>query len=375
VGALSTSEVWGYDYAHARVSAVLVYSGALDDADRAAVTDWLEQRAAAPAEPAPPRSVAPPALSGRAVAGRSLEASTGTWTGEQPQSLAYAWQRCDGDGGGCSDVPGAQTAAYPLGADDVGSTVRAVVTATNRAGAAVATTPASALVAAPADQADGPPVRDGLELYYDADALTVPDGGPVATWPDASGNGRDLEAFDAGAAPVFHARGLGGRGAVEFGGAGSMLKTYAGDFTLHQPTTFFVVAEPLDAPGAGGAILDSRNSLVREVFGAGSGAGTMSMYADLPLDTPALAAGGGPVWSGTFDGAHSSLWRGDDRLAAGGAGGADLEGLSVGGLSTSGQYGYDFSHVMIGAVLWYSGAMGPADRAAVTDWLAARYAG
>ena len=46
-------------------------------------------------------------------------------------SFAFQWQRCDGTGSGCVDVLGATGANHLLGEDDVGSTLRAQVTATN----------------------------------------------------------------------------------------------------------------------------------------------------------------------------------------------------------------------------------------------------
>jgi hypothetical protein len=98
--------------------------------------------------PSPPVNTSPPAISGTPQAGQTLTASTGTWTGSQPISYAYQWQRCDTGGAGCSPVPGATSASYPVTSTDVGSTLRVTVTATNANGSANATSAATTVVQA-----------------------------------------------------------------------------------------------------------------------------------------------------------------------------------------------------------------------------------
>ena len=44
VGGLSTAGTQGYAYGHSQIAEILYYSGALTDADRQAVTDWLNQK-------------------------------------------------------------------------------------------------------------------------------------------------------------------------------------------------------------------------------------------------------------------------------------------------------------------------------------------
>ena len=80
-------------------------------------------------------SVAPPVVSGTAVDGATLSATAGSWS-VAPSSLAYAWLRCSTAGASCKAISGATDPAYKLGRRDVGSTIRARVTA--RAGAAAA---------------------------------------------------------------------------------------------------------------------------------------------------------------------------------------------------------------------------------------------
>ena len=96
--------------------------------------------------PTPPVNTVLPVISGTARDGQTLSATTGTWTGTPTITYAYQWQRCDALGGACLPIPGANGATYLLTPAEVGGTTRVVVTATNAAGSAQATTAASAIV-------------------------------------------------------------------------------------------------------------------------------------------------------------------------------------------------------------------------------------
>jgi hypothetical protein len=104
------------------------------------------------APPVPPVSIAPPVLWGPVAQGQPLTVDPGAWAGGGT-SYSYAWQRCDADGNGCADIPGATDATYTPGADDVGHVLRAVVTATNDAGSTTTTTAPSPAVVAASDPA------------------------------------------------------------------------------------------------------------------------------------------------------------------------------------------------------------------------------
>jgi hypothetical protein len=94
-----------------------------------------------------PANTALPAISGGVQEGSVLTVSNGSWNGTQPISYAYAWQRCDAQGGNCATIPGSSSSKYTLAAADVGHTVRAQVTATNARGSSTATSSQTALVA------------------------------------------------------------------------------------------------------------------------------------------------------------------------------------------------------------------------------------
>ncbi|HEX8066223.1 MAG TPA: hypothetical protein VF520_06835 [Thermoleophilaceae bacterium] len=104
----------------------------------------------------PPVNTALPTISGTLQDGQTLTATTGTWTGTPTITYTYQWRRCNSSGASCSDVSGATASTYVLGSADVGSTMRVVVTATNSAGSASATSGMTSQVAA------APPVNTSL---------------------------------------------------------------------------------------------------------------------------------------------------------------------------------------------------------------------
>jgi hypothetical protein len=83
-----------------------------------------------------PVNIDRPLVSGPAVDGGTLATTNGEWTGTEPITYSYRWRRCDADGLDCVLIEGATAASYTLGADDIGSTIRARVIASNVAGVA-----------------------------------------------------------------------------------------------------------------------------------------------------------------------------------------------------------------------------------------------
>jgi hypothetical protein len=85
-----------------------------------------------------PSNTTLPSISGSARDGSILTASHGSWTGS-PTSYAYAWLRCDSQGGNCTTIGGATSRTYTVQTADVGSRLRVRVTATNSSGSGDAT--------------------------------------------------------------------------------------------------------------------------------------------------------------------------------------------------------------------------------------------
>jgi hypothetical protein len=126
-------------------------------------------------KPAPnsPTNLDPPVVSGTAVDGQVLNATTGSWSGS-PTAYAYRWERCSESGADCAAVPGATSASYGLTLADVGSRLRVVVTASNSEGSTSAPSAPTAVVAPinpPTSTA--PPVISGAAREGDTLAVTT----------------------------------------------------------------------------------------------------------------------------------------------------------------------------------------------------------
>jgi hypothetical protein len=86
-----------------------------------------------------------PTISGKAIEGQTLSATTGTWSGPSP-TYAFQWLRCNTSGALCSAIVGATKNTLVLTAAQVGATIRVTVVATNKNGSAVATSQATPVV-------------------------------------------------------------------------------------------------------------------------------------------------------------------------------------------------------------------------------------
>lgn len=93
-----------------------------------------------------PANTAAPVVAGSSVNGQLLSTTDGSWSdnGQAISGTTYKWQR--NSGSGWSDIPSATTSTYSLNANDVGSTIRSVVTKTNSAGTSIAYSLASSTV-------------------------------------------------------------------------------------------------------------------------------------------------------------------------------------------------------------------------------------
>ena len=90
-----------------------------------------------------------PTVSGALTPGSALTLTNAAWHGTAPIAFADQWQRCDGGGAGCTSIPGATGPTYTLTSADLGSTLRAVVTANNLGGTASLSSAPTGVVAAP----------------------------------------------------------------------------------------------------------------------------------------------------------------------------------------------------------------------------------
>ena len=61
-----------------------------------------------------PTNTREPTISGTATVGNTLQANRGEWTGQQPITYSFAWQRCSAQGDNCSEIPGANDTEYEV---------------------------------------------------------------------------------------------------------------------------------------------------------------------------------------------------------------------------------------------------------------------
>ena len=73
-------------------------------------------------------ATAQPTIAGVAKLGQTLQVSEGSWN-RKPDSVTYAWQRCNPNGRLCVPIAGAAAATYAVAAGDAGYTLVAVVQA------------------------------------------------------------------------------------------------------------------------------------------------------------------------------------------------------------------------------------------------------
>ena len=95
---------------------------------------------------AAPTNTALPSISGTTTQGQTLTAANGSWTGGLT-TYAYQWRDCDSSGNNCTNISGATSSTYTLTSNDVGDTMRVVVTATNTGGSTPATSNQTATIA------------------------------------------------------------------------------------------------------------------------------------------------------------------------------------------------------------------------------------
>jgi Ca2+-binding RTX toxin-like protein len=140
-----------------------------------------------------PSATAAPTVSGSAHEGATLTSSPGAWAGTEPIATATQWQRCDAAVTTCADVPGATGTAYVAGANDVGSTLRVLVTASGPGGTAAAFSAPTGVVGASATLPGPPP--------------PPPPGAPASPGSEPAPQAAALQHGKAGAARGLHVSG------------------------------------------------------------------------------------------------------------------------------------------------------------------------
>ncbi|MDX6727098.1 MAG: hypothetical protein QOK49_1903, partial [Baekduia sp.] len=131
-----------------------------------------------------PSATSPPSISGAAKSGSALTGSDGTWTSAAGATYAVEWERCDVFGAACAAISGtAGLHTYTLTEADAGATVRFAVTATNGSGSVTAESPPTGRVLSVAPPAlQGTLGLAGTPAY--GAVLSVPSTGTWIPQPD-----------------------------------------------------------------------------------------------------------------------------------------------------------------------------------------------
>ncbi|MDP9286535.1 MAG: CHRD domain-containing protein [Actinomycetota bacterium] len=83
---------------------------------------------------AAPANTKQPNPSGTVQEGQTVTVDNGSWSGGKPITFSYQWQTCTATNPVCTDIAGVTGASYLIGTSQVGSLLRAIVTATNSTG-------------------------------------------------------------------------------------------------------------------------------------------------------------------------------------------------------------------------------------------------
>lgn len=124
-----------------------------------------------------------PDPSGTPKDGSTVSVNNGSWTGAQPITYSYQWQRCAPKSGACTDIAGATGKTYKVVTADVGFVLRAAVTASNSIGKTTAFSNLTAIVAAK-DQA---PSNVTLPIIAGTPSVGQTLVAASGTWKGASG--------------------------------------------------------------------------------------------------------------------------------------------------------------------------------------------
>jgi Big-like domain-containing protein len=115
-----------------------------------------------------------PAIAGVPQQGITLSVTNGSWN-NTPTSFSYLWEDCDSSGANCTAIAGATSSSYKLQASDVGSTIVAIVTATNPGGSGSASDSAGPVLPAVPTKGQAPVITGTVQQGH---TLTVSSG----TW-------------------------------------------------------------------------------------------------------------------------------------------------------------------------------------------------
>lgn len=199
---------------------------------------------------------------------------------------------------------------------------------------------------------------------------THDDGDPVATWPDASGNGRDASQATAADQPVFRAATfeLAEHPSVDFLNVGMRVLLSAAFGSTIAPATWGAVVS-LPSILSGNRVLLDGDSGRNAVFYDGSALWTI--FAGTLLTSGTAATTGVHTLIAVFDGASSALYVDGTEVVSGDAGAQALDRVVLGAEAD----GTDDPDVEMVEVLLYDRALDATERSDLLDYFDTTYLG
>jgi hypothetical protein len=132
-----------------------------------------------------PANTKQPNPSGTAQDGQTITVDTGNWSGLKPITFTYQWQSCTAVNPICTNLAGVTGSSFLVGASQIGSLLRATVTATNSSGnTSVASNLTSAVIAKA-----GSPVNTALPTISGSPSVGQRVQASTGTWTGLSSNG------------------------------------------------------------------------------------------------------------------------------------------------------------------------------------------
>ncbi len=304
---------------------------------------------------APTNSVAP-AVTGTATVGQTLSTTDGTWTGT-PTSYTYQWQRAG------VNISSATASTYVLIGSDYASAIRCVVTATNATGSTAANSNATAAVAY------DPTVISGMQGWYDSDdasSFTFSAGVVVSQWSDKSGLGNHVTQSNNTKRPSRNGS-QNSRTTVAYANAQDLHNTGLGTLNLTQPVTVVAAFKYANSDTSQHQPVNlGGGSNIQQIYSQG----TWRMYANTELDSGVTDDALWHTCIAVFNGGSSLMFLDGTQIAAGNAGAANGQHITIGSYDDETQA---FWNGEIAEVLIFNAAISAGNRTTLHQYLKAKW--
>ena len=220
--------------------------------------------------------------------GTPVSVTQGSWQTTAGTAYATQWQRCDATGGSCVAISGASGSSYTPAAADVGSTLRALVTATDVDGSTASASQTSDVVLPAAPRWTTLPVLSATGGAV-GDTITVTPG----TWsgPAVSSDAIQMMRCTSSCAPIASGTAY----TIQNSDVGAVLRVRETASNAGGATVVWSAAYvgPVGSAGAGSVVMITGRAIVRGDTGTALAIAQVSAGASASPDLVARHRGGG----------------------------------------------------------------------------------